>query len=256
MKEILITNDDGFEAKGIRELANALKGIANVTVVAPSVEKSACAHSLTLTKPLRFIQLEDNFFKLDNATPSDCVYLALHALYNKKPDLVISGINHGANVCEDITYSGTCGGAMESVLQGIPSLAVSQFYRNDSLENLGFDLACEITLNLVKKIFENGFPLKERRFLNLNIPGVKKSDFKGLITAKAGHKIYLNEAVRNRNPRGVEYFWLGLANMSFDSNINQNSDIALLNDGYATLTPILLDMTAYDELESLSKWIQ
>ena len=139
MKEILITNDDGFEARGLLELASALRGVANVTIVAPSSEKSACSHSLTLTRPLRFIKLDDGFFKLDDATPADCVYLALRALYNRKPDLVISGINHGANVAEDVTYSGTCGGAMEGVLQGIPALAVSQFYVADSLQRYGFD---------------------------------------------------------------------------------------------------------------------
>jgi len=256
LREILITNDDGFEAKGILELANSLKKVANVTIVAPSSEKSACSHSLTLTKPLRFIKLDDNFFKLDDATPGDCVYLALRALYNKKPDLVISGINHGCNICEDITYSGTCGGAMEGVLQGIPALSVSQFFRNDTIERFGFNLACEITLNLVTKIFENGFPLKEREFLNLNIPAVAKSDFKGLKVAPTGKKIYANEAQSNRNPRGVEYYWLGLASMNYDANLNVNTDIALLNEGYATLTPIKLDMTSHEEMEILSKWLK
>ena len=156
MKEILITNDDGFEAAGILALRDALSQIANVVVVAPSSEKSACSHSITLTRPLRFIQLDDGFFKLDDATPSDCVYLALETMYkNKKPDLIISGINHGANVGEDITYSGTCGGAMEGTLQGVCSIAVSQLYKNDSLDKFGFSLACEITLELIKNIFEN-----------------------------------------------------------------------------------------------------
>lgn len=122
MKEILITNDDGFEARGLLELASALRSVANVTIVAPSSEKSACSHSLTLTRPLRFVKLDDGFFKLDDATPADCVYLALRALYNRKPDLVISGINHGANVAEDVTYSGTCGGAMEGFCKAFPRL--------------------------------------------------------------------------------------------------------------------------------------
>lgn len=255
LKEILITNDDGYEARGILELSKTLSKIANVLVVAPSQEKSACSHSLTLTKPLRFIKVCDNFFKLDDATPADCVYLALHALYNKKPDLIISGINHGANVCEDITYSGTCGGAMEGVLQGIPSIAISQFFNNNSLDELGFDLACEISLNLVEKILQKGFPLDERKFLNLNIPAVSKADFKGLCVAKAGEKIYPNEAFCNTNPRGYEYYWLGLASMLFDAKKNHNSDIALLNDGFATLTPIQLNLTAFDEILRLEKWI-
>ncbi|CZE46707.1 5'/3'-nucleotidase SurE [Campylobacter geochelonis] len=256
MKEILITNDDGFEADGLKELARALKSIARVTVVAPSSEKSACAHSLTLTKPLRFIKLDDGFFKLDDATPADCVFLALHSLYSKKPDLIISGINHGANVAEDITYSGTCGGAMEGVLHGIPSLSISQFYLNDSLDKFGFDLACEISLKVVKNIFENGYPLPEKKFLNLNIPAVGKADYKGLKVVAAGEKTYLTSAQVNRNPRGLEYFWLGQMNIDFDKDKNTNSDIGALVDGYASLTPITLNLTSHNELESVQKWIR
>ena len=256
MKEILITNDDGFEARGMLELACALKKIANVTIVAPSSEKSACSHSLTLTKPLRFIKLDDGFFKLDDATPSDCVYLGLEMLFNaKKPDLIISGINHGANVAQDITYSGTCGGAMEGVLQGIPSLAVSQFYMNDSLDRYGFDLACEITLNLVEKIFKNGFPLPTKQFLNLNFPAVGKAEFKGLKVVPCGDKFYSTDAQTNRNPRGWEYHWLGLTDFNFDKSLNLNTDIGLLTEGYATLTPISLNLTAHNELKSVEKWL-
>lgn len=255
MKEILITNDDGFEAQGIAELARALKRIANVTIVAPSTEKSACSHSITCTRPLRFVKLDDGFFKLDDATPSDCVYLALHALYNKNPDLVISGINHGANVAEDITYSGTCGGAMEAVLQGIPSLAVSQFYINDSLQRYGFDLACEITFEIVKKIFNDGYPLPGKQFLNLNIPAVSKKDYKGIKVAPAGEKFYSTDAQINRNPRGQEYFWLGKSNINFDKSKNINTDIGILSEGYASITPITLNLTAQNQIKKIEKWL-
>lgn len=255
MKEILITNDDGFEALGLRELAQTLKEIANITIVAPSSEKSACAHSITCTKPLRFIKIDDGFFKLDDATPTDCVYLALHTLYEKKPDLIISGINHGANVAEDITYSGTCAGAMEGVLQGVPSLAVSQFYDKDGVEKYGFDLACEITLDIVKKIFSKGYPLPKKQFLNLNIPAVSKKEYKGLKIAPAGEKIYSTAAQLNRDPRGIERYWIGADFMDFDISINQNTDIGALMNGYACLTPIKLNLTSYDELQSVEKWI-
>ena len=256
MKEILITNDDGFEARGLLELASALRGIANVTIVAPSSEKSACSHSLTLTRPLRFIKLDDGFFKLDDATPADCVYLALRALYNRKPDLVISGINHGANVAEDVTYSGTCGGAMEGVLQGIPALAVSQFYVADSLQRYGFDLACELTVDLVGKIFKNGFPLPPKQFLNLNVPAVSKQDFKGLTVAPCGEKLYDTDAQLNRNPRGMEYYWLGKSTLSFDASKNENSDISALFEGRATLSPIKLNLTAHEQMSALERWMK
>lgn len=256
MKEILITNDDGFEALGLRELAKALKTIANVTIVAPSSEKSACAHSITCTRPLRFIKIDDGFFKLDDATPTDCVYLALHALYEKKPDLVVSGINHGANVCEDITYSGTCAGAIEGVLQGIPSLAVSQYYDKDGIEKYGFDLACEITLDIVKNIFKKGYPLPKKQFLNLNIPSVSKKDYKGLKIAPAGEKIYSTSAQLNRDPRGIERYWIGADFMDFDINQNTNTDISIVMDGYACITPIKLNLTSFEELKNISQWIK
>ena len=217
LKEILITNDDGFEAQGLRELASELKNLpgVNVTIVAPSAEKSACAHSLTLTKPLRFIKIDDGFFKLDDATPSDCVYLALHALYARKPDLIVSGINHGANLGEDITYSGTCGAAMEGVLQGVPSIAFSQFYQNDSIDRLG------------------------------------ARECKGYVVAPAGKRFYATHASLNRNPRGVEYYWLGNAALDYEND--GESDISAVNNGFISLTPVMLDMTAHASLAALKK---
>ena len=255
MKEILITNDDGFEAAGLLALRDKLRQIANVTVVAPSSEKSACAHSITLTRPLRFIQLDDGFFKLDDATPSDCIYLALETMFkHKKPDLVISGINHGANVGEDITYSGTCGGAMEGTLQGVNSIAVSQLYNNDSLDKFGFDLACEITLELVQNIFENGYPLDGREFLNLNIPAISKNEYKGLKIVPVGQQNYNTNAQIHRNPRGLEYYWLGTPGIRYAADLGYDCDITTLNQNYASLTPIKLDMTSYKSIEILKNW--
>lgn len=255
MKEILITNDDRFEAAGLLALRDKLRQIANVTVVAPSSEKSACAHSITLTRPLRFIQLDDGFFKLDDATPSDCIYLALETMFkHKKPDLVISGINHGANVGEDITYSGTCGGAMEGTLQGVNSIAVSQLYNNDSLDKFGFDLACEITLELVQNIFENGYPLDGREFLNLNIPAVSKNEYKGLKIVPVGQQNYNTNAQIHRNPRGLEYYWLGTPGIRYAADLGYDCDITTLNQNYASLTPIKLDMTSYKSIEILKNW--
>ena len=254
MKEILITNDDGFEANGMLELASALKNIARVTIVAPSQEKSACAHSITITKPLKLIKITDGFYKLDDGTPSDCVFLGLHTLFHdKKPDLIISGINHGANLAEDITYSGTCGGAMEGVLHGVPSLAVSQYYK--TLDNLDFGLACNVTVDLVKQIFEKGYPLGKRKVLNLNIPDVKKSEYKGIKVVQTGHKHYYTDAKLYKNPRGIEYYWLGSMDVSFDRDLNKNTDLEAIVDGYASLTPLTLNLTEYSHMETLKKWL-
>ena len=245
MYEILITNDDGFEASGLHALASALRELpgARVTIVAPSSEKSACAHSLTLTRPLRFIKLDDDFYKLDDATPADCVYLALHALYKRLPDLVVSGINHGANVGEDITYSGTCGAAMEGVLQGIPSIAFSQFYKSDGIEKTGFSLAEDVVKFIVSRVLNGEIALPPRQFLNVNIPAVSPREFRGYRVVPAG-------AMLHRNPRGVEYYWLGQAS-SLDYEQNGESDISALSDGFASLTPIMLDMTAHASLAAL-----
>ena len=193
------------------------------------------------------------FYKLDDGTPADCIYLALHALYkNRLPDLVISGINKGANVGEDITYSGTCAGAMEAVLQGIPALALSQFYKNSEKE-FDFKQALKITKEIIEKIFAQGFPLEKKEFLNINFPSVK-TQFKGIKICKAGKRVYNYEAHSNVNPRGVEYYWLASSNLDFEDE--KDSDIALLKQGYATITPIMLDLTAYKKMKNLKKWLK
>lgn len=254
MKRILITNDDGYESKGLKKLIKMLKKEfkAKITIVAPSCEKSACAHSITLTKPLRFVKIKKRFYKLDDGTPADCIYLALHTLYKKRlPDLVISGINKGANVGEDITYSGTCAGAMEAVLQGIPAIALSQFYKKN--EKLDYKNALKITKKLIKTIFDKGFPLDKKEFLNVNFPS-SKTEFKGIKICKAGKRVYTYKAHSNTNPRGIKYFWLASANLKHEKE--KNSDIVLLKQGYATITPIMLDLTAYKKLKNTKKWLK
>lgn len=255
MIDILLTNDDGYEAAGLAAAASTLEALGlNVWVVAPASEKSACAHSLTLTRPLRLIELAPRRYKLDDGTPSDCVYLGLFDIFrHKKPDLIISGINHGANVGEDITYSGTCAAAMEGVLQGVPSIAFSQLYSGDSLARLGFSLASSVMSEIVTRVLTNGFPLPPRQLLNVNIPPVGISEFKGIKSTFAGHRIYATHASKSVNPRGVEYFWLGEASLEYEPR--KGSDIDALADGYASVTPIMLDMTAHDSLRRLGEWL-
>jgi len=256
IKEILVTNDDGFEALGLKKLVKMLKKSfdAKITVVSPASEKSACSHSITLTRPLRFIRLDKRFYKLDDGTPADCIYLALHALYKTRlPDLVISGINHGANISEDITYSGTCAGAMEAVLQGIPAIALSQYYKKgEKHHKLDFTRSLKLVKSLIENIEKKGFPLGEKEFLNVNFPSAK-DEFKGLITARAGKRLYNYKAFSNKNPRGELYYWL--ASSSLEHVKESDSDVSLLNSGYATITPIMLDLTAYKRLENLQKWL-
>ncbi len=259
-KRILITNDDGFESSGLLALAEALKPLGQVIIVAPSSEKSACSHSITVTKPLRFISIADDFFKLDDGTPSDCVYLAIETLFkkDKKPDLVISGINKGANLGEDITYSGTAGGAMEGILHGIPSFAISQYYTKNRamLDELGYELAKKTAYELAKKILEDGFPLPDRHFLNINIPAIKTNECKGYKITRAGSRHYESGALMNKNPRGEEYYWIGVESLLWEDLDDKDSDIYAINNNYISITPIKLDMTANEQIKKIEKWMQ
>ncbi len=256
MKEILITNDDGFDAKGLKALVEALEGMAHITVVAPTSEKSACGHSLTLTRPLRFVEVDDDFYKLDDGTPSDCVYLALHSLFGeKKPDLLISGINRGANMGEDITYSGTVAGAMEAVLHDVPAIAISQVL-GTSQHGLDVDyaLAQKVIKDLVKKIFEGEFPLPHRELLNVNVPpDVKAIDYQ---VTYAGYRFYENDAHLHRNPRAEEHWWLGLHPLqSKKRDIDGITDFDAIASGKISLTPVMLDLTAYRSMKRLEDFL-
>ncbi|MDD3323579.1 MAG: 5'/3'-nucleotidase SurE [Sulfurospirillaceae bacterium] len=260
MKRILVTNDDGFESAGLHALAQALRPLGHVTIVAPTTEKSACGHSLTLTRPLRFISIEDDFFKLDDGTPTDCIYLSLNALFegSSKPDLVVSGINKGSNLGEDITYSGTASAAMEACLHGVPAIAISQVYVGgaQNIEEHGYSLAQQTVYELAKKILQGSFPLGERRFLNVNIPPIKADECKGYKVTRAGYRMYGNDAHLHRNPRGEEYYWLGVHTMEWKKGEKADCDMSAIDEGYVSITPIKLDMTAHDELENLEKWIK
>ena len=258
-KRILITNDDGFESEGLLALVEAMRPLGEVTVVAPTTEKSACGHSLTLTRPLRFVQIADDFFKLDDGTPTDCIYLALHALFkeDKKPDLVVSGINLGANLGEDITYSGTASAAMEAVLQGIPAIAFSQVFQDGgaSLDRFGFELAKKTATDLAQKVLEKGFPLGKRRFLNVNIPACAPAECKGVRVTNLGKRVYGNEAHLHRNPRGLEYYWIGAPSLGWQGTQKRDCDLSAIEDNFVSITPIHLDMCAHEEHQKLTIWL-
>ncbi len=255
MKHILVTNDDGYESIALHRLVEALRKIAKVTVVAPASEKSACGHSLTLSHPLNFVSVGDDFFKLDDGTPSDCIYLALHSLFeDDKPDLVVSGINKGSNMGEDITYSGTAAGAMEAVLHDVPAIAISQVMDfSQPLPN--FDLAARTACALVEKIFAGEFPLPEREFLNVNIPvAVEEAEIK---VTYAGYRYYGNDAHLHRNPRGMEYYWLGLHPLEFKVRDGKKRlcDFEAIEAGQISVTPIMVDLSAYQSMDRLESWL-
>lgn len=260
MKKILVTNDDGYDSIGLMALVEALRPIAEVTVVAPSLEKSACGHSLTLTRPLSFVSVDDDFFKLDDGTPTDCIFLALHKIFDddNRPDLVISGINRGANMGEDITYSGTASAAMEAVLQGIPAIAISQVCKNHckDIDDLEYKLAQESIVDIVQKIFSDKFPLPSRKFLNINIPPIEPHQSQGYKITRAGKRYYGNDAQVHRNPRGVEHYWIGLPRLDwYPSEGGIVTDFEAINDNFVSLSPIHLDMTSYDDIDALEQWL-
>ncbi len=260
-KWILITNDDGYESAGLHALVEAVRPLGHVTVVAPTLEKSASGHSLTLTRPLRFIEVDDDVFKLDDGTPSDCIFLALNKLYapDRLPDLVISGINKGANMGEDITYSGTAAAAMEAVLQGIPAIAISQVCNEgcDAIEGEAFALAQESIAQIARRVLEGSFPLPARHFLNVNIPPLPPARSRGMRATRAGRRAYGNDAHVHHNPRGLEYYWIGLPRFDWiESPGEVLSDFEAIEEGYVSATPIQLDMTAHQHIASLEAWLQ
>jgi 5'-nucleotidase len=250
--KILITNDDSFEAKGLEVLIDAVKDLGEIYVVAPAHPKSACSHSLTITKPLRFIKLKENFYKLDDATPTDCVYLSFPELFEgNKPDLVLSGINHGANLGEDVTYSGTAGGAMEGALHGIPSIAFSQVLKSfdNPPSEVNWENAKKVAREITKMVIDKKIKIPHRNILNVNIPNTK--NIKGYKATVLGYRLYGNDAHKHKDPRGDEYYWIGLHPLAFGEK--ENSDFDAIKEGFVSITPIKLDMSNYEAFEELKK---
>ena len=260
-KNILITNDDGFDALGLKALIEALSPIANITVVAPSSNKSACGHSMTLTTPLIFKNVDDDFYRLVDGTPTDCIFLGLHTLYDENilPDLVVSGINIGSNMGEDITYSGTVAGAMEAVLQGVPAISISQVL-DSRAKDIGdlwdYELAKKTIFDIVLKIFDNNFPLGERKLLNINIPPCSIKNCNGIKITKAGYRVFGNDCHRYHDPKGSEFHWIGLHPLLWEKSIKEDCDFEAIKGDYVSITPIQLDLTSYKDIKNLEEWIK
>jgi len=258
-KTILITNDDGFEAVGLKHLVDALRPIANIVVVAPNKNQSACGHSMTLSKPLKMISYDDDSYHLDG-TPTDCVFVSFYTIFKDiKPHLLISGINIGSNMGEDITYSGTVAGAMEAVLHNVPAISISQVYNNlNSNENQNdwdFALAKQTIVNLVNKIFKDTFPLDKRKLLNVNIPQISIEKCNGIKITNSGYRVYGNDLRTYHNPKGEEFYWIGLHPLIWEANEDKSCDFEAIKENYVSITPIQLDLTSYDDINKLKEWI-
>jgi len=242
---ILISNDDGIEAPGLKSLAEALSKSHEVTVVAPDREQSATSHSLTLQRPLRVKKINSNFYSVDG-TPTDCINLAVNGILEKRPDLVVSGINQGPNLGDDITYSGTVSAAIEGTLLGIPSIAVSLVAR----ENYIFETAAEFAVYLAEIVFEKGLP--PDTFLNVNIPNLPRKKIEGVSITHQGKRIYEDLVFKKLDPRGVEYYWIGGGNAKWEKS--NGTDFQAIEKGMISITPLHLDLTNYRALSVIKSW--
>ncbi len=252
---ILVSNDDGVHSPGLHCLAEALKAVGDVTVIAPDRERNAASHALTLHKPLRVEEVGKKVFSV-NGTPTDCVNLGvLHLLKGKFPDLVVSGINKGANLGDDVTYSGTVSAAMEGTLLGIPSIAFSQLDRDRTLHAQGlyhFETAARFAVRLAGLVMERG--LKKGSFLNVNVPNCPPEDVQGVRITSLGKRVFDSGMISEQtDPRGRKYYWIGLNGMTWEKG-RKNTDQEAVERGMISVTPLHLDLTDYQAIEALSSW--
>ncbi|WP_088534035.1 5'/3'-nucleotidase SurE [Geobacter sp. DSM 9736] len=244
--KILITNDDGILSPGIQTLAAVLREIGDVAVVAPDRERSAVSHALTLHQPLRATRLAENTFAVDG-TPTDCVNLGIHQLLTFRPDIIVSGINRGANLGDDISYSGTVSAAMEATLMGIPAFAISLA---SIAEDANYDAAAAVALKLVHVILDKGLP--PDTFLNVNVPDLPATALLPPVVTTQGKRRYEGMIINKVDPRGRNYYWIGSVGMDF-LDID-GSDYSAVSRGHVSITPLHLDLTNYKALNVLKKW--
>ena len=239
MKTILVTNDDGVHSDGIHALAQALSRLGEVTIVAPHIEASAIGHALTLRRPLRMERLRDRVYEVDG-TPTDCVNVALTQLYTAPPDLVVSGINKGYNLGDDVTYSGTVSGAMEGALLGIPSLAVSL----ERTADYDFRPAAHAAAIVAESVLDRGLP--SRVFINMNVPSGAPRGIRVTVQAKRNHITVVDERL---DPRGRAYYWIEEGQNDWEPH--DRSDYQAVRDGFISVTPLQPDLTAHEALTFL-----
>ena len=247
---LLCTNDDGFLARGLECLVAAAEPLGEVIVVAPDREQSATSHSLTLHHPVRPVKRGERRYQIDG-TPTDCVMLAVEALMPERPDFVLSGINHGHNMGEDVLYSGTVAAAMEGLALGIPSIAVS-FAGGDLRADVSM-LADQVPVltSLLKHLTSlPSFPANT--LLNVNLPPRHSDDVRGVRLTRLGRRVYSNSLQPMKDPWGRDIFWIGGGSIEWSGE--ENSDFRAIQDGYISVTPLHLDLTHFDMLTAADSW--
>jgi 5'-nucleotidase len=243
----LIGNDDGYRAKGLVCLANALASIAQVSVVAPDRDRSGASNSLTLERPLRATIGDNGYISVDG-TPTDCVHLAITGLLDIEPDMVVSGINAGANLGDDVLYSGTVAAAMEGRFLGYPAIAISLA----SFEPTHFGTAAQVAVTLIKRLETQR--LSADIILNVNVPDVPFADIAGFQSTRLGHRHKAEPVVKTADPRGRPIYWVGPAGAEQDAG--PGTDFHAVNHGYVSVTPIQVDLTRYDAMAKIGEWLQ
>ena len=245
--EILVSNDDGYLSPGLKQLAQALDRFGHVTVVAPDRDRSGASNSLTLENPIRSMMAENGFIKVDG-TPTDCVHLGITGLLSEEPDMVVTGINLGANLGDDVIYSGTVAGAMEGRFLGLPAIAVSiNAFQPKHLES-----AAKAVQILVEQLNEN--PLPADTILNVNVPDLPWEDISGFQSARLGHRHKAEPIKRDVDPRGRTIYWVGPAGPEQDAG--PGTDFYALNQAYISVTPLQIDLTRHRSLESIAQWLE
>jgi 5'-nucleotidase len=244
MIRILLTNDDGIHSEGLTQVEAALREVGDVYVVAPASEMSGASHSLTLARPLRIRRIDDRHWTVDG-TPTDCVTLALHKILpaDARPHVCVSGINHGGNLGDDATYSGTVAGALEATIFGVPGLAFSLVTR----EQFDFTHAAAFAADIVRKTLKEGLP--EGTLLNINIP---PGPVRGVRVTRQGVKNARPIISEHIDPRGKAYYWIG--EEYFDGDCAEDTDFYAVRHGLVSVTPMRSDMTHYQELAALAAW--
>lgn len=241
---ILVTNDDGYLSPALQTLATALEVLGEVWVVAPSTEQSAVGHGVSLHHPLRIEKVRDRYFHADG-TPTDCVMLAVHKVLPRRPAIVLSGINTGPNLGDDVTYSGTVAGAYEGMLLGIPSIAIS----NASYEASEYDDIAQVGVILARHVLEHGLPADT--VLNVNVPQLPLDELQGFAITKQGLRDYGDEIHERKDPRGRRYYWIG--GMRPDHVIHEGTDFEAIAQNKVSVTPLHRNITNHEALEQLKK---
>ena len=244
---ILLSNDDGVFAKGLKVLHSTLKQEHECTVVAPDRNCSGYSNALSLQQPLRIEKLESGFHKV-NGTPSDCVHLAINQFMDEDPQLVVSGINHGANLGDDVIYSGTVAAATEGRYMGLPAIAVSLAKKN----GVHYETAAKVVLDIINHLSEH--PLATDQILNINVPDLPYEELRGIQVTRQGRRHRAESMVKAEDAFGKTIYWYGASGQEQDAG--PGTDFYAVNNGYCSVTPLSVDMTAYQSLDNMKDWIE